>query len=191
VPTDRLMASKNIAADFMEILYGEQVAIGFSFFIIWAALASVFVMTLGYSRILYAAALNGDFFSVFGYLNPRGSYPTVALLSLGILTGVFCFFSLADVISAAVMVRIVVQFLGQIFALHLMRTTRPDIPLPFRMWLYPLPSLLAVSGWLFILIFQREYLLPAAVVLISGILVYPLWRWIQSRQTPGPGAAIA
>ena len=191
VPTDRLMASKNIAADFMEILYGKQVAIGFSFFIIWAALASVFVMTLGYSRILYAAALNGDFFSVFGYLNPRGSYPTVSLLSLGALTGVFCFFSLADVISAAVMVRIVVQFLGQIFALHLLRTTRPDILLPFRMWLYPVPSLLAVSGWLFILIFQREYLLPAAVVLVSGILVYPLWRWIQSRQTPSSGSAIA
>ncbi len=191
VPTDRLMASKNIAADFMEILYGENVAIGFSFFIIWAALASVFVMTLGYSRILYAAALNGDFFSIFGYLNPRGSYPTVSLLSLGLLTGVFCFFSLGDVISAAVMVRIVVQFLGQIFALHLMRTTRPDIPLPFRMWLYPVPSLVAVSGWLYILIAQREYLLPALVVLVSGILVYPLWRWIQGRQTPGPGEAIA
>jgi hypothetical protein len=59
------------------------------------------------------------------------------------------------------------------------------------MWLYPVPSLVAVSGWLYILIAQREYLLPALVVLVSGILVYPLWRWIQSRQTPGPGAAIA
>ena len=62
VPWQQVMESKNIAADFMEILYGRNVAVGFSFFIIWAALASVFVMTLGYSRILYAAARNGDFF---------------------------------------------------------------------------------------------------------------------------------
>jgi amino acid transporter len=176
VPTERLMASKNIAADFMEILYGHKVAIGFSFFIIWAALASVFVMTLGYSRILYAAARNGDFFRVFGYLNPRGKFPTVALLSLGVLTGVFCFFSLEAVILAAVMVRIVVQFLGQIVGLHLLHTTRPDVPLPFRMWLYPIPSLIAAAGWLFVLVAQYHLLPIALAVVGSGIVIYPIWR---------------
>lgn len=176
VPTERLMASKNIAADFMEILYGHNVAIGFSFFIIWAALASVFVMTLGYSRILYAAARNGDFFRIFGHLNPRGKYPTVALLSLGALTGLFCFFSLEAVILAAVMVRIVVQFLGQIVGLHLLHTTRPDVPLPFRMWLYPIPTLIAAAGWLFVLIAQFKLLPIALAVLGSGIVIYPIWR---------------
>jgi amino acid transporter len=176
VPMERLMASKNIAADFMEILYGHKVAIGFSFFIIWAALASVFVMTLGYSRILYAAAQNGDFFRVFGYLNPRGKFPTVALLTLGVLTGFFCFFTLDAVISAAVMVRIVVQFLGQIFGLHLLRTTRPEFPLPFRMWLYPLPALVAAAGWLFVLVAQYEYVPIALAVLGTGIVIFPLWQ---------------
>jgi APA family basic amino acid/polyamine antiporter len=176
VPTDRLMASKNIAADFMEILYGHNVAIGFSFFIIWAALASVFVMTLGYSRILYAAARNGDFFRVFGHLNPRGKFPTVALLALGVLTGVFCFFSLEAVILAAVMVRIVVQFLGQIVGLHLLHTTRPDVKLPFRMWLYPIPSLIAAAGWLFVLVAQYQLLPIALAVVGSGIVIYPIWR---------------
>ncbi len=178
VPLERLMASKNIAADFMEILYGHNVAIGFSFFIIWAALASVFVMTLGYSRILYAAAQNGDFFRVFGQLNPRGKFPTVALLALGLLTAVFCFFSLETVILAAVMVRIVVQFLGQIFGLHLLRTTRPDVKLPFRMWLYPVPSLIAAVGWLFVLIAQYEYLPIALAVLVAGVVIYPMWQRI-------------
>ncbi len=176
VPWQQVMESKNIAADFMEILYGRNVAVGFSFFIIWAALASVFVMTLGYSRILYAAARNGDFFRVFGYLNPRGKYPTVALLSLGLLTGAFCFVSLEVVISAAVVVRIFVQFLGQIFALHLLRTTRGDVVMPFRMWLYPLPSLIAAVGWIFVLIAQYQLLPVALGVIASGVVVYPIWR---------------
>jgi amino acid transporter len=184
VPWERVIKSQNIAADFMEILYGRQVAIGFTFFIIWAALASVFVMTLGYSRILYAAARNGDFFRVFGHLNLRGRYPTAALLALGALTAVFCFFPLGVVIEAAVIVRIFVQFLGQIFGLHLLRVTRPDVKLPFRMWVYPIPSALAVVGWVFILLAKKEYLLPALVVLASGTLVYPLWRRLVTFRAP-------
>ncbi len=178
VPWQQVMESKNIAADFMEILYGRDVAVGFSFFIIWAALASVFVMTMGYSRILYAAARNGDFFQIFGHLHPRGRYPTVALLSLGVLTAAFCFVSLEVVIGAAVVVRIFVQFLGQIFALHLLRTTRPDVVLPFRMWLYPIPSLIATVGWCFVLIAQYKLLPVALGVVASGVVVYPVWRRI-------------
>jgi len=109
------------------------------------------------------------------------------LLSLGALTAVFCFFPLQAVIEAAVIVRIFVQFLGQIFGLHLLRTTRPDVPLPFRMWLYPLPSLIAVAGWLFILVARQEYLVPAGVVLASGALVYPLWRRIVGGVPGAPG----
>lgn len=183
VPWERAMKSENIAAEFMEILYGRNVAVGFTFFIIWTALASTFVMTMGYSRILYAAARNGDFFSAFGHLHPRGRYPTVALLSLGVLTAVFCFIPLQVVIETAVIVRIFVQFLGQIFGLHLLRTTRPDIKLPFRMWLYPLPSLIATLGWLFILVAKYDYLPAALAVLGSGAVVYPLWRAIVGTPT--------
>jgi amino acid transporter len=183
IPWQQAAKSQNIAADFMEKLYGRRVAVGFTFFIIWTALASVFVMTMGYSRILYAAARNGDFFRVFGYLHPRGSYPTVALLSLGALTAVFCFFPLQTVIEAAVIVRIFVQFLGQILGLHLLRR-RGDVRLPFRMWLYPLPSLIAVTGWVFILVARHEYLAPAMVVLVSGALVYPLWRHYVGAAVP-------
>lgn len=180
VPWQRVMESENIAADFMEILYGKNVAIGFSFFIIWAALASVFVMTLGYSRILYAAARNGDFFHVFGYVSPQSKSPVIALLTIGVLSGVFCFFSLGQVISAAVMVRIVVQFLGQIFGLHLLRTTRPDVKLPFRMWLYPIPSIVAAVGWIFVLVVDSQFFVLALAVLMLGLLVYPMWQRIVS-----------
>jgi amino acid transporter len=176
VPWQQAVQSKNIAADFMETLFGRPVAVGFTALILWTTVASTFVMTLGYSRILFAAARNGDFFAGFGYVHPRGRYPLVAILTIGVLTAVCCFFSLQSVIEAAVVVRIIVQFLGQIFALHLLRTTRPDVVLPFRMWLYPLPSLIAAAGWLFVLGAKLEYWGIVLGVFGSGIVIYPLWR---------------
>jgi amino acid transporter len=173
VPWQQAMESKNIAADFMEILYGRPWAVAFTWLILWTALASVFALTLGYSRIPYAAARQGDFFDVFGRLHPTGKYPWVSLLALGLLTSIFCFLELGTVISAAVCVRIVVQFLGQIGALHLVRTTRPDIMLPFRMWLYPVPSLIASLGWIYVLVVaDRTALLLSLGVVVVGALVY-------------------
>jgi tetraacyldisaccharide 4'-kinase len=151
--------------------------VAFTLLILWTVLACMFAITLGYSRIPYAAARNGDFFRAFATLHAVHRYPVVSLWALAGLTVVFCYFPLAYVIDGAVTVRIVVQFIGQIVALHLLRTTRPDVPLPFRMWLYPIPSLLALCGWLFVL-FEAEpvILAVAAAVLASGCVAYLVWR---------------
>ncbi|MFO0411047.1 MAG: APC family permease, partial [Planctomycetota bacterium] len=173
VPWQQAMESKNIAADFMETLYGRSWAVAFTWLILWSALACMFAITLGYSRIPYAAAKQGDFYGVFGRLHPEGKYPWVSLLALGVLTSLFCFLDLKIVIDAAVCVRIVVQFLGQIVALHVVRTTRPDIELPFRMWLYPIPSLIAAVGWIFVLVTaDPTALLMSLGVVLSGVVVY-------------------
>lgn len=175
VPWQKAMESKNIAADFMELLYGRTWAVIFTALIIWTAMACMLAITVGYSRIPYAAAKGGDFFAVFGVLHPTGRYPIVALLTLGILTSVFCFLSLSEIISAAVCVRIVVQFLGQIAGLHYVRRHRPDIQLPFRMWLYPIPSGIAAVGWIFVLATSGlKILLLSLAVLVSGVIVFVL-----------------
>jgi amino acid transporter len=173
VPWRQAMESKNIAADFMETLYGRPWAVAFTWLILWTAAACMFSITLGYSRIPFAAARQGDFYGVFGKLHPEGRYPWVSLLALGVLTSLFCFLDLTTVISAAVCVRIVVQFLGQIVALHIVRTTRPDIQLPFRMWFYPIPSLIAAAGWVFVLATADRFaLLLSLGVVLSGLAVY-------------------
>ena len=173
VPWRQAMESKNIAADFMETLYGRPWAVAFTWLILWTAAACMFSITLGYSRIPFAAARQGDFYGVFGKLHPEGRYPWVSLLALGVLTSLFCFLDLTTVISAAVCVRIVVQFLGQIVALHIVRTTRPDIHLPFRMWFYPIPSLIAAVGWVFVLATADRFaLLLSLGVVLSGLCVY-------------------
>lgn len=173
VPWQEAMKSDNIAALFMERLFGRPVAVAFTWMVIWTAVACVFAATLGYSRIPYAAARGGDFFRAFAYLEPVRKYPAVSLWAIGLMTAVFCFFSLEDVITAAVTVRIVVQFMGQIFALHLLRKFRPDIKRPFKMWLYPLPSLIALAGWAFVLSTrEQKFLWAALVVIASGALAF-------------------
>jgi amino acid transporter len=183
VPWQEAMKSENIASTFMERLYGPKVATGFTLLIIWTAAASVFAMTLGYSRIPFAAAREGDFFPAFARLHPRGNYPLVSLLAVSGLTAVFCFFSLDTVINAAVSVRILVQFVGQIIALHILRTKRPDVPMPFRMWLYPVPSLVALVGWLFMWATSGTFvLLSGLVVFVSGVVVFLIWRMVASAR---------
>ncbi len=167
-------ANENIAGAFMTKLYGERAATVFTGLIVWTCLAGLFAMTLGYSRILYAAAKNGDFFAPFADLHPTRGYPWAALALLSGLTVFFCFFPLAIVIQGAVTVRIVVQFIGQVFAVHAVRRQGTQA-LPFRMWLYPLPCLIALVGWVFLLATNERSLLSLLFVVYgSGLLVYIL-----------------
>ena len=177
VPWQEAMKSKEIASLFMETLFGRRVAVLFTGLILWTALACMFAITLGYSRIPYAAALNGDFFQAFARVHETKRYPTVSLWTLGGLTAVFCFLPLQLVIEAAVTVRILVQFVAQIIGLHVLRKTRPEVVLPFRMWLYPLPSLLALSGWLFVLGTRADLLWMVFGVLASGVAVFFFFLW--------------
>jgi amino acid transporter len=180
VPWEEAMHSKNIAALFMERLFGVGVAQAFSWLVIWTAVACFFALKAGYSRIPYAAAKGGDFFPVFAKLHPRHQYPWVSLLAIGVLTAAFCYRDLTEVITAAVAVRIAVQFIGQIFAIYYIRLHRPDIALPFRMWLYPVPALLALTGWIFLLATSDPAVLWMALgVLVSGIGVG--WIWTRGR----------
>jgi amino acid transporter len=181
VPWQEAMQSKNIAALFMEQVYGRQVAVFFTWLIIWTALASTFAIMLGYSRIPFAAARNGDFFSIFAKVSKNGKYPVNSLLALGTLTAVFCFLPLQIVIDAAVTVRILVQFIGQLFALHMLRTYRPEVALPFRMWLYPIPSFVAFIGWVF-LWSTSGLIAPCFYVLLSGVVAYWIWNHYRSSE---------
>ena len=157
------------------LLLGKLAAI----LIIVTAFASIFSLLLGYSRIPYAAARDGSFFPIFGRLHPTRNFPHIALLYLGAAAILFCFFSLADVIAALVVLRIVLQFLLQHIGVMYLRRTQPHLPRPFRLWLYPIPPLLAIAGFIFIL-FRRAnswpQLLFAAAVAALGTGIFLLRR---------------
>lgn len=180
MPWQKLAGSKKPIADFMEQLYGRRAAIVASLLVIWTAFASVFSLLLGYSRVPYAAALDGNYFRVFSRVHKKHLFPHVSLLVLGSVAVVFCFFKLVDVIAALVVIRIMVQFLAQTIGVIVLRIRQPNMERPFKMWLYPLPALLAFGGFLYVLIsrpnFQKE-VRYAVVLLIVGLAIYLLRAW--------------
>jgi amino acid transporter len=147
-----------VASIFMKKVYGPWAATLVTALVMWTAFASVFSVMLSYSRVPYAAALDGNYFRVFGRVHPQYLFPHVSLVALGAVALLFCFFSLADVIAALVVTRIMLQFLMQAIGVIVLRVRRPDLPRPFRMWLYPLPALFASIGFVFILVARTNSL---------------------------------
>ena len=176
VPAATHPAAQFVVSIFMQQIYGHTVAAWFTLLILWTAFASVFALLLGYSRIPYAAAKEGYFFKVFGRLHPTGQFPHVSLVILGVLAIACSAISLDWVIPALLVTRIVVQFIGQIGAVVLLRRRRPDLPRPYRIWLYPLPLAVAFVGWLFLFITtDTKVLLYGLGGLTLGVAGFAIW----------------
>jgi amino acid transporter len=184
VPADAHPEAEFIVSSFMERLYGPQVATVFTFLILWTAFGSVFALLLGYSRIPFGAARDGYFFSVFARLHPTKQFPHVSLVVLGAIAIVCSLLPLGFVIDALLTTRILVQFIGQVFAVMLLRIHRPDMPRPFRMWLYPVPALVALAGWTFLLMTSGWRLIGLGIATLAlGVVCFLLWSW-RIRQWP-------
>ncbi|HXJ58633.1 MAG TPA: amino acid permease [Verrucomicrobiae bacterium] len=171
-----------VVSMFMERVYGSKVAGIFTALVLWTAFGSCFALLLGYSRIPYAAARDGNFFGIFGRLHPTKSFPHISLLLMGGLSIAFSFLNLSDVIDGLLTTRILVQFIGQVWAVLLLRRSQPELTRPFRMWLYPLPALVALAGWLYLYATAKPvHKLYSAVVLALGLASFFGWTWRTKR----------
>jgi amino acid transporter len=167
----------------MEKVYGHAAAEAIVVLISFAALASVFALLLGYSRIPFAAARDGNFPSWFGVIETKHRIPMHSLLTLGCITLICCIFRLQEVITTLVIIRILFQFLLQGTATLLPKHRRERKTRGFRMPLYPLPVLLALGGFVFILFSRPNFLREirtAGLILVAGSVVYAL-RYIKVR----------
>ncbi len=163
-----------VVSTFIERLYGTGAAKVATVMILWVALASLFAVMLGYSRVPYAAAVQGDFFSIFARLHPTRQFPYISLLILGGIGFLFSMlFKMKDVISGILAMRIIVQFIGQAVGLVLLRRRNGTKKLPWKMPLYPLPVILAIAIWLFIFYSTGLAVIGSfAAVLGSGLIVF-------------------
>ena len=173
IPWKEAAQSKFIVSLFLEKLYGTTAATIGTVLILWIAFASLFAVMLGYSRVPYAAAKEGEFFSVFAKLHPTKNFPHIALIGLGITAFVFSLlFKLTEVITAILAMRILVQFIGQAIGLMMMRKKK-SIIFPFKMPLYPLPVIVAIIMWLAIFISTgTTFMISGLIVIGTGIIAY-------------------
>jgi amino acid transporter len=182
VPAAERPSSDFIVSIFMEKIYGAGAATVFTAMVLWTAFGSVFALLLGYSRIPYAAAKDGYFFRVFARLHPRKNFPHVSLVVIGVISIACSFVSLGMVIDALITTRILVQFVGQIAALTLLRRREPGAERPYRVWLYPLPNLVALAGWTFIFATTDwPVILFGLGTLALGVVVFLFWSWRTGR----------
>jgi fructoselysine transporter len=185
VPWREAARSSFIVSTFVERVYGGQWATLATALILLTALGSVFAAMLGYSRVPYAAALDGNFLSIFARLHPTKRFPHISLLALAAAAIAFSLsLKLRDSIRAILAMRCIIQFIGQAVGLMLLRRRWGSERLPFRMWLYPLPVVVALIGWTAIFVSTgRRPMLASLAAATAGILVYlGRARWL--RQWP-------
>ncbi len=185
LPWQEIASSDFVVSVYFERIYGSHlVGQAATVLILFIAASALFAGILGYSRIPYAAALKGDFFSIFGKVHPRHKFPHVSLLLLGSAGFVFSLlFRLGEVITAILMMRMLVQFVSQAIGLVLLRYQRKDAPRPYRMPLFPLPAIISIFIWLFIFLSNElKYQLFAVGSVVSGLLAFYLRH--RARNAP-------
>jgi amino acid transporter len=184
IPWREAMHSDAIVAMFIQKLYGPLGAKISTILILIATFGSVFAILLGYSRVPYAAAVDGHFFSLFARLHPKGNYPVVAVLSLGLLSALACIFPLADLVSMLIVLQIMLQFVAQCVAVIVLRKRAIGGPEVFRMPLFPLPALIALAGWIYIIATSGlRYIEIGLALMAVGVLAF-LLRSYRVHQWP-------
>jgi len=183
IPWQEAKESKFLVSTFFERIYGGASANVATVLILWIALASLFSVILGYSRVPYAAAVEGNYFSVFKKVHKTKNFPHASLLILCSVAFVFSlFFRLRELISAIVVIRILIQFISQAIGVIMLRKKKEK--LPFKMWLFPLPAIVAIAIWAFVFCTAEiRFMVYAFFVILSGTLLF-LFRAKKKKEWP-------
>ncbi len=178
----RTVASLFIQRTFTDATNGYVAGLIMTGLIIFVAAAGLYATILGYSRIPFAAARDGDFFHVFARVHATKHFPYVSLATVGAVSIPFCFFSLGQLVSWLIQVQILLRFIWQCIAVMLLHRYRPDIPQPFTMWLYPLPALLSLALWLYIFFTgPRDGIVFSFAFLAAAVIAYTLFLRTAKR----------
>ncbi|SPE25116.1 conserved membrane hypothetical protein [Acidobacteriia bacterium SbA2] len=173
IPWRDAIHSRFIASVYIETLQGSAAGKVMAGLLLWIAFSSVFSLLLGYSRIPYAAAMDGNFFRAFARLHPKGQFPYVSLITLGVVASIFSLGRLDEVIGGLVATRVLIQYLPQTVGFFLLRFRNPQLQRPFRMWFYPVPGIISLLGWLYVLgTAERRSLFFAVAVFAVGSAAY-------------------
>jgi len=178
-----LEEDKYLVSAFMENIHGHTAGVIVTVLILCIAFSSLFAVVLGYSRVPYAAAVDGNFFKIFSKVHPTKNFPYVSLIFLCALGFIFSLFmKLSAVISSILAMRILVQFIAQGIGVSLLRKRLGSKHLSFKMFLFPIPVILSIIIWLFLFVSTGWFALYGSLIALLGVMVYYLVR--VNRVTP-------
>ncbi|MEU0794510.1 APC family permease [Amycolatopsis sp. NPDC005961] len=187
VPLEELKTATSVASTVLEQAWGSVTAKIVTVFIIVAAIGSVFAGLLGGSRVPFEAARDKVFLSMFGKLHPKLNLPTAGVLTMGAITIIGSLFTLTDVINAAVATLVVIQSLAQVAAIVTLRRRQPNLRRPYRQWLYPVPTIVALVGWVYIYVSATWLSIGLSLGWIAvGALAYLVYAKTEKTWPFGP-----
>lgn len=173
IPWREAAQSQFIASDLIARFDGPLAGVAITWLILITTMAGLFAGMFWLSRVPYAAAMDGRFFAVFAQVHPSGYFPRFSVAFTGVASAACCFLTLDEVIKAFTVIGILLASLPVVVAPTLVRLGAAQRHLPFRMWLYPLPSLIAGAGWLYIVATSGwVYILAGAASLLLGVGAY-------------------
>ena len=168
-----LEGDKYLVSAFMESIYGYKAAVIVTVLILCIAFSSLFAVVLGYSRVPYAAAVDGNFFKIFSKLHPTKNFPYVSLIFLCALGFIFSLFmKLGQVISSILAMRILIQFIAQGVGVVLLRNKFGKKDLPFKMFLFPIPVIISIGIWLFLFVSTGLFALYGMLIAVAGVVAF-------------------
>ncbi|GLY40299.1 amino acid permease [Amycolatopsis sp. NBRC 101858] len=187
VPLEELKTATSVASTVLEQAWGTVTAKIVTVFIVVAAIGSVFAGLLGGSRVPFEAARDKVFLSMFGKLHPKLNLPTAGVLTMGAITIIGSLFTLTDVINAAVATLVIIQSLAQVAAIWTLRRRQPELKRPYRQWLYPVPTLLALVGWVYIYVSATPLSIGLSLGWIAvGAIAYLVYAKAENTWPFGP-----
>jgi len=143
------------------------------------------------------------FFRSFGRLHPKHQFPTVGLVVMGVMTALGFLFArhigssaahppLSVLIALLTTVMVIVQSVAQIVAVSVLRKRQPNLARPYKMLLYPLPSVVAAVGWLTIYGFADKANAGIHPIewslawLALGCVAFLIWARVEKAWPFGP-----
>ncbi|TDP97844.1 APC family permease [Labedaea rhizosphaerae] len=187
LPADKIQSSPYFASTVLEMTWGSTAAKIFTVTIVITAFGSVFAGLLGGSRVPYEAARDKVFLPVFARLHPRMNFPTLGLFAMGVITAVGSLFTLTDVINAALAVLVLIQGIAQVAALVVLRRRQPHLRRPYKMWLYPVPAIIVLVGWVYIYKSANwQSIWLSLIWLVIGGVAFLIWAGAEHTWPFGP-----
>ncbi|MFF4599482.1 APC family permease [Amycolatopsis sp. NPDC001319] len=187
IPLDELKNATSVASTVLEQAWGTVTAKVITVFIGIAAIGSVFAGLLGGSRVPFEAARDKVFLPVFAKLHPKLNLPTAGVLTMGVITAIGSLFTLTDVINAAVTVLVIIQSLAQVAAIWVLRRRQPTLKRPYRQFLYPIPTIIALAGWVYIYISATLLSIVLSVAwIVLGVVAFGIYAAAEKTWPFGP-----
>jgi APA family basic amino acid/polyamine antiporter len=185
LPIPEIAASDHVGATVAERALGAGGGRLVSLIILVSIIGTLNGCFLTSPRIYFAQARDGLFFQRFADVHPRHQTPSFAILAQGVWAAVLLVSGSYESLLDYAMFALWLSYGMMVAGVIVLRTKRPDLPRPYRVWGYPVTPVVfvAIACWfLFNMLLTRPTPSLAALLLIaSGVPVYLLWTRRRSR----------